>query len=94
MNKNTFSRNALGPEDLRLAGRAFETALSEVGDSDLHPYTIRKTLAQHVMGDILAGERDLDQIALNAITALRELEARDGQASTQANSGLASLADA
>ena len=73
MMSNGFARNALGPAELRLASEAFEAALAEVSDSDLHPYMIRKGLAQHVMRSILAGERDTTRLRDGALASLRSL---------------------
>lgn len=74
MTSNGHAQNTLGPADLRLAGEAFEAALVEASESELHPYTIRKSLAQHVMQSILAGERDVMRICEGALASLRRLE--------------------
>ena len=73
-------RNILGPEDLRLAGEVFEAALADVGESDLHPYAIRKTLAQSIMRQIFEGERDRKRLHYGALNGLRSLErGQDGR---------------
>lgn len=77
MTSNGFARNTLGPSELRLASKAFEAALAEVGESELHPYTIRKSLAQHVMSNIFAGERDATRLSEGALSNLRSLEAKE-----------------
>jgi hypothetical protein len=78
MKSNGFARNTLGPEDLRLASEAFDAALAEVGESELHPYEIRKNLAQQVMQKIFAGERDRETLRKGALTALRTVEEQYG----------------
>jgi hypothetical protein len=78
MKSDGFARNILGPDDLRLASEAFEAALAEVGESELHPYEIRKNLAQHVMQKIFAGERDREALREGALTALRTVEEQFG----------------
>lgn len=77
MKSDRYARNILGPEELRLAGEAFEAALAEVGESDLHPYEIRKSLAQHIMQKIFAGERDAQQLHDGALARMRALEAQE-----------------
>jgi len=77
MTVNGFARNTLGPAELRLASEAFEKALAEVGESELHPYVIRKSLAQHVMRNIFAGERDPARLSEGALANLRSLEAKE-----------------
>jgi hypothetical protein len=77
MTSNGFARGTLGPAELRLAGQAFEAALAEVGESELHPYAIRKCLAQHVMQRIFAGERDATRLREGALESLRGLEAKE-----------------
>ena len=74
MTSNEFAQNTLGPAELRLAGEAFEAALVEVSESELHPYAIRKSLAQHVMQSIFAGERDAMRLREGALASLRRLE--------------------
>jgi hypothetical protein len=74
MTSHGYVRKILGPEDLRLASDVFGAALGEVGDSDLHPYAIRKNLAQAVMQQIFAGERDPDRLHSQALDNLRRLE--------------------
>jgi len=74
MTPHGYARNILGPEDLRLASDVFEAALSEVGESDLHPYAIRKSLAQTVMQQVFAGERDPHRLHDHALDNLRRLE--------------------
>lgn len=69
-----YARNTLGPEDLRLAGDVFEAALANVGESDLHPYAIRKTLAQTVMEQVFAGERDRATLHDEALKMLHVAE--------------------
>lgn len=75
MKSDAYARSILGPEELRLAGEAFEAALAEVGESDLHPYEIRKSLAQHIMQKIFAGEHDAQQLREGALARTRALEA-------------------
>lgn len=74
MTPHGYARNILGPEDLRLASDVFEAALANVGESDLHPYAIRKTLAQTVMQQIFAGQRDRSKLQDEALSSLRQYE--------------------
>jgi len=77
MKSDSFARKTLGPQELRLASEAFERALGKVGESELHPYDIRKNLAQHVMHKIFAGERDGEDLCNSALAALRGIEVRE-----------------
>lgn len=77
MMSNGYARNALGPAELRLASEAFEAALVEVSESELHPYLIRKSLARHVMQSILDGERDTTRLREGALASLRSLGSRE-----------------
>jgi hypothetical protein len=82
MQHHGYARNILGPEDLRLASDVFEAALGEVGESDLHPYTIRKNLAQTVMQQVFAGERDPHRLHDQALDNLRRLEGMQARKGT------------
>ena len=65
----------LGPDDLRLAAEAFETALLSVQEvaCDFPPYRARQLLARYVMERALRGDRDRVQLRQYARTS----QARD-----------------
>ncbi len=86
------AKSVLDPEDLRLASRVFDEALGEVGDSDLHPYAIRRRLSQSVMDGIRQGERDPDRLRKSALGDLRRLEAGSSGAGESSRGSLASIA--
>ncbi len=63
---------------MRLAGEVFSAALTDVGESELHPYVIRQNLSRHVMQSIFAGERDAVRLREGALESLRKLEMMEG----------------
>lgn len=72
MRHQSLFRQPLGPEELKLAAKAFEGALERSAEfvSGMHPLTVRRAIASAVMEGALAGERDKRRLEERALFRL------------------------
>jgi hypothetical protein len=80
MRFQTVHKHPLGPDELKLAAKAFEGALecsAEIAKG-LHPLDVRKTVASAIMEGALAGERDERRLRERAIFRLRQSPVSSG----------------
>lgn len=65
-------RQPLGPDHLKIAGRAFEGALEQCAEvkNEMHPLAVRRVLASVIMREALAGEHDEARLRKEALDQL------------------------
>lgn len=90
MNKTVkpFHRQPLGPDQLKVAGKAFEGALEHCAEveNDMHPLAVRKVLASVIMREALAGEQDEARLQQEALDQLERTARTQAAHAGQANS--------
>jgi hypothetical protein len=66
-------QHPLGPDDLRRAAIAYETALHALEEnvSELDPYRVRQSLARFIMERALSGEHDSAILCAGALEHLK-----------------------
>lgn len=88
MNIKPLHRQPLGPDQLKIAGKAFEGALEHCAEveNEMHPLAVRKVLASVIMREALAGEQDEARLQQEALDQLERMARTQAAHASQTNS--------